>query len=109
MSDHQEGASAGSVALAFMTGVLLGATTAFLFAPHAGRDSRERLLRAARQTGEGFREFSDKATGSWEEAWDRGRDFVQEASTVVRDAVDAGREAMQPEREEDVREPYSPQ
>lgn len=109
MSDHQGGASAGSVALAFMTGVLLGATTAFLLAPEPGRASRERLRRAARQTGDDFREYADKATGSWEEAWERGRDFVQEASTVVRDAVDAGREAMQREQEPEVREPHSQQ
>ena len=37
------GASAGSVALAFLSGALLGAVTAVMLAPQPGRESRERL------------------------------------------------------------------
>lgn len=100
MADQQGGASAGSVALAFLSGILLGATTAFLLAPQTGRESRERLLGMARRTGEDFRDWSGKASGTWEDVLTKGREFVGEASSIVRDAVDAGREAIQRESNE---------
>lgn len=107
MAESQRGASAGSVALAFLSGVLLGGVTAFLLAPQTGRESRERLVRAVRRTGEDLREFTDKATGTWEDVLSKGREFMQEASAIVHDAVDAGREAMQRERGGETRDPYS--
>ena len=45
------GASAGSVALAFLSGALLGAVTAVMLAPQTGRESRERVTGYARRTG----------------------------------------------------------
>ncbi len=108
MAGNQSGASAGSVALAFLSGVLLGAATAFLMAPQTGRESREGLLRAARRAGEDFRDITEKATDTWEEVATKGREFITEASSIVKDAMDAGRDAMRREREDPSKE-SSPQ
>lgn len=105
MADNQTGASAGSVALAFLSGVLLGAATAFLLAPHPGQESRERLLDYARRTGRDLRDFSEKATGTWDEVVSKGRDFVDDATSIVKEALDAGRDAMQRESERPTQEP----
>jgi gas vesicle protein len=102
MANDQSGASAGSVALAFLSGALLGAVTAFLMAPQPGRDSRERLLGYARRTGDDLRELSEKATERWEDVVAKGCEFVEEASSAVKEAFDAGRDAMRREREQDV-------
>ena len=94
MSENNSGASAGSVALAFLSGILLGAATAFLLAPQTGRESRESLLRAARRASEDFRDISDRASDTWGEVVSKGREFVNEAGTVVKDAIDSGRDAL---------------
>ena len=93
------GASAGSVALAFLSGALLGAVTAVMLAPQPGRDSRERLTGYARRTGEDLREVKDRATDTVEEVVGRGRELIEEISCAVREALEAGREAMRRERE----------
>ena len=93
------GASAGSVALAFLSGILLGATTAFLLAPQTGSESRESLLRAARRASDDFRDISERATHTWDDVVSKSREFMAEASSVAKDAVDAGKEAMRPLRD----------
>ena len=107
MANNQSGASAGSVALAFLSGALLGAVTAFLLAPQPGRESRERLVGYARRTGEDLREIRDKATDAWDEVMMKGRDFIDEASSAVKEALDAGRDAMRREREQNT-EDFNP-
>lgn len=93
------GASAGSVALAFLSGALLGAVTAVMLAPQPGRESRERITGYARRTGDDLRDLKDRATDSIEEVVGRGREMVDEVSCAVREALDAGRDAMRRERE----------
>ena len=93
------GASAGSVALAFLSGILLGAATAFLLAPQTGRESRESLLRAARRASDDFRDISGRANYTWDDVVSKSREFMSEASSVVKDAVEAGKEAMRPLRD----------
>lgn len=93
------GASAGSVALAFLSGALLGAVTAVILAPQTGRESRERVTGYARRTGDDLRDLKDRATDSVEEIVGRGRELVDEVSCAVREALEAGRDAMRRERE----------
>jgi len=107
MGGNNSGASAGSVALAFLSGILLGAATAFLLTPQTGRESRDGLLRAARRAGEDFKDISDRATHTLDDVVGKSRDFMSEASSVVKDAVDAGREAMRPVRDSSRDEPTS--
>jgi gas vesicle protein len=101
------GASAGSVALAFLSGILLGAATAFLLAPQSGRESRDGLLRAARRAGDDFKDISEKATHTWGDVVEKSREFMSEAGSVVKDAVDAGKEAMRPLRNPSRTDPNS--
>lgn len=99
MGNNQSGASAGSVALAFLSGALLGAVAAFLLAPQPGRESRERLVGYARRTGEDLRDLRDRATDAWDDVVTKGREFIEEASSAVKDAFEAGRDAMRREQE----------
>ncbi|MCA9498081.1 MAG: YtxH domain-containing protein [Nitrospirales bacterium] len=99
MATNHSGASAGSVALAFLSGALLGAVTAIMLAPQPGRDSRERITGYARRTGEDLRDIKERATDAVEDVVGRGRELVEEISSAVREALDAGRDAMRRERE----------
>ena len=98
MADDR-GCSLGAVGLAFVTGGLAGAAVALLLAPQSGRESRERVRGYARRAEAHVHELADKATQVLDQAVDKGREFIKDKQAVVTEAVEAGRTAMQWERE----------
>ena len=98
MADDR-GCSLGAVGLAFVTGGLAGAAVALLLAPQSGRESREQVRGYARRAEEQVHELADKATQVIDQAVDKGREFIKDKQAVVTEAVEAGRTAMQRERE----------
>ena len=93
------GCSLGMAGLAFVTGGLLGAAAAFLLAPQPGRQSQEQLRGYARRVEGSVHELADKAVEAVDQALDKGREFIQEKKSVLTEAVEAGRTAMQREHE----------
>jgi gas vesicle protein len=81
------GAGAGNVMLAFLLGTVAGAAVALLYAPAAGRDTRDFL-------GERAREGRDLAT----EAAAKGREAISRGRETVATAVERGRDAYQQAR-----------
>jgi gas vesicle protein len=98
MADDR-GYSLGAVAFAFVSGGLVGAAVALLLAPQSGRESREQLRGYARRAEENVHELGDKATQILDQAVDKGREFIKDKQAVLTEAVEAGRAAMQWERE----------
>ena len=98
MADDR-GCSLGTVGLAFVTGGLAGAAVALLLAPQPGRESREQVRGYARRAEDQVHELTDKATQVLDQAVDKGREFIRDKQAVVTEAVEAGRTAMQWERE----------
>ena len=98
MADDR-GSSAAGVILAFMSGAALGAIAALLLAPQSGQDSRDQLRRYARRAEENMRDLAGRAGEVIEEAVGEGRDFVESKKSVLREAFEAGREAMRRERD----------
>jgi gas vesicle protein len=98
--DGHQRVSGAAVVLAFLGGAAVGAVAAFLMAPQSGRESREQLKAYARRAGENLREATDKAGHTWETAIEKGRDVVQEQKTILKEALDAGRDAMRRQREQ---------
>ena len=98
MADNQ-GPSSAAVLLGFLSGAALGAVTAILLAPRTGQESREMLRGYARRAEDGLRDLVGEAGERLEGAVEEGRDFSESKKTVLRDAFDAGREAMRRERE----------
>ena len=94
MGNHDSGASAGGVLAAFLSGMTLGAVAVLLLAPQTGRESRETLARLARQAGEDMRDFSERATNTWDDVVHKSREALHEAGDIVKEAVDAGRDAI---------------
>jgi gas vesicle protein len=86
--------------LAFLGGAAVGAVAALLMAPQSGRESREQLKGYARRAGENLREAGDKAGDTWQAAMEKGREVVQEQKSILKEALDAGREAMRRQREQ---------
>jgi gas vesicle protein len=98
MADDR-GSSTATVLLAFMSGAALGAVAALLLAPQSGRDSREQLRGYARKAEDQLRDLAGRAGEAFEEVVEEGRDFVESKKSVLREAFDAGREAMRRERD----------
>jgi gas vesicle protein len=73
---EERGAGAGTVLLAFLVGAAAGAAVALLYAPAAGRETRERLSEKAR---EGARKAGDAAR--------TGRDVIE----AIKDVYDEAR------------------
>jgi gas vesicle protein len=106
MAHDDGGGGASGVILAFLVGALSGAAAAVLLAPRSGRETREML-------GERWRDAQDRGRNLSEQALQRGRDAVDEATGYVdrqrsalekrRDrlaaAVEAGKQAYREEKE----------
>ena len=92
--------SGAEVLLAFVSGAALGAVAAILFAPQSGRESREQLREYARRAEKNLRDFAGDAGERFEEVVDQGKEFVEAKKSILREAFEAGREAMKREREQ---------
>jgi gas vesicle protein len=99
----------------FLAGLGVGALVGILYAPKAGRETREDLLNGAREGTEYLRnrsrqaaegvgaivdrskqqvgEYVDRGRAQWEEFVERGKHLVSDQTTRVAAAVDAGRQA----------------
>ena len=84
---RDDGAGAGSILLAFLLGAVAGAAVALLYAPAAGRETREFL-------GEKAREGRDRAA----EAAAKSREFINQGRETLTSAIERGRDAYQQAR-----------
>ena len=98
MADDRGSSSAG-ILLAFLSGAALGAVAALLLAPRAGDASREQLRGYARRAEGNLRDLAGLAGETVEEVVEEGKEFVDSKKAVLREAFDAGREAMRRERD----------
>ena len=102
---HDDVGGASGVILSFLVGALTGAAAAVLLAPRSGRETREMI-------GEKWRETADRSRALGEEAVQRSREALDDASGYVerqrgaleqrRDrlaaAVEAGKQAYREEK-----------
>jgi len=108
----------------FLAGLGLGALIGVLYAPKAGRETREELMSSAREGTEFLRqrgreaadqvgdlvdksrsqvteyvgrgkEYVERGRAQWDDFVNQGRQFVSEQTGRVSAAVDAGRQAYQ--------------
>jgi gas vesicle protein len=89
MSDESNG-TAGKVVTAFFVGALAGAAVALLFAPAAGKETREFLTEKAR-------EGRDKAG----EAARQTREALARQRETISSAIERGKEAYREAREKE--------
>ncbi len=114
----------------FLAGLGLGALVGVLYAPRAGKETRENLMSGARDSTEYLKqrgrvaadqvndlvdrsrtqaseyadrgkEYLERGRAQWDEFVSQGRQFVTEQKGKVSAAVDAGRQAYQTSAEED--------
>lgn len=87
-----ENCNAGGVFVAFLAGGLIGAGIALLYAPGSGSETRSKISDITE-------EIRKKTEGMGVDIKKKVESFMEEEKAIVRAAYDAGREAMQKERE----------
>jgi gas vesicle protein len=85
----------GSSFLWFLAGVGIGGLVGILYAPRAGRETREEILARAEQGREYVRNRAQVAREQASEWVDKGRDVVNQQKEQFRAAYEAGRQAYQ--------------
>ncbi|HSF69095.1 MAG TPA: YtxH domain-containing protein [Nitrospira sp.] len=95
---HERGFGATAL-LVFLGGAALGAVAALLLAPQSGRKTRDQLRTYARKAEDALREAANEAGERFEEALNEGKEYVEARKSVLREAFEAGREAMKRERD----------
>lgn len=87
-----ESCNAGGVFVAFLAGGLIGAGIALLYAPGSGSETRSKISDITE-------EIRKKTEGMGVDIKKRVESFMEEEKAIIRAAYDAGREAMEKERE----------
>ena len=74
----------------FLTGVVIGATVAVLYAPKSGKDTRQFISEKTQQGRDAVTETSKDVVEASKEMFDRGRKLVEDAA----DLFDRGRKLV---------------
>ena len=84
MSAHvQDEMEEGAGRLAwFLTGAIIGATVAILYAPQSGRDTRQFFTDKTQQGREAINETGQDIADAGREMFDRGRKLVEDAAAL---------------------------
>ena len=98
MSDEQ-GVSAGTVLVSFVAGAAIGAGLALLYAPKSGREMRENIADLTEDAGDKIKEYAKEAQDKIKTAIEDGKETIVEKKSILASAIEAGREAMQKERD----------
>ena len=92
---------------AFITGALVGAGVALLFAPQSGSQMRGLLRDYAAHANDEFDEAIDRGTEAWDQATQRGQEFVEKGKETLRETgrqakgfAEAGRVAVKEAKDE---------
>lgn len=98
MSDEQ-GVSAGTVLVSFVAGAAIGAGLALLYAPKSGREMRENIADLTEDAVDKIKEYAKEAQEKIKTVVEDGKETIVEKKSILASAIEAGREAMQKEKE----------
>ena len=91
MSENCQDETEGVSRLAwFLTGVVIGATVAVLYAPKSGKDTRQFISQKTQQGKDAVTETGKDVVEASKEMYDRGRKLVEDAA----DLFDRGRKLV---------------
>ena len=98
MADQDHSSTAG-VLLSFLVGGLAGAAVAVLFAPRAGRETREILSDRVKEGMARGRDIKERVVTRSQNLRDEAVDFLEERKERLGSAIEAGHQAYQDVRE----------
>ena len=96
---EEKGISAGTVLVSFVAGAAIGAGLALLYAPKSGSEMRGTIADFAEDAVDKIKEYTREAQDKIKSAIEDGKETIIEKKTILTSAIEAGREAMQKEKE----------
>ncbi|OGQ97689.1 MAG: hypothetical protein A2521_01930 [Deltaproteobacteria bacterium RIFOXYD12_FULL_57_12] len=104
--DRNDCSQTGVVFLSFLTGAMVGATAALLFAPRSGKDTREKIAEFGTEIKGKINELPEQLKTQAAPLVNYGKDIIAKGEHYVDDqkkilsaAYEAGKEAMKHEKE----------
>lgn len=88
-----------TVLASFATGAALGAGLALLYAPKSGRELRGEIADLSKDLAEKVKDFSKDAQEQIKHIINEGRESISEQKAIFSSAIEAGKEAMQKEKQ----------
>jgi len=99
MSNDDRGTSLASVVVSFLAGAAIGSGLALLFAPKTGREVREQIKDLTEDAVDRIKDYARDAQDKIKTAYESGREVVMEKKSILNSAIEAGKEAMEKEKE----------
>ena len=100
MADQQGGCSGMDMSIAFLSGAVLGAVAAILYAPKSGEETRTAIRGYARRTEEEVLEKAKEVRKDIVHSVDEAKRFLKETEATIAAALAAGKEAFKKEKGE---------
>jgi gas vesicle protein len=97
MGRHERNEACGSVGVAFISGVVLGAVAAVLFAPQSGETTRRVIRGYARRKEEDILERAGEIRSQMSETIEEGKRFLNETKGTIASAFEAAKAAFKKE------------
>jgi gas vesicle protein len=89
----------GTMLLSFIAGAAVGVGAALLLAPKTGEEMRGKIRELADDAVDKIKEYANEAQDKIRASYEDGKDMVLEKKGIITSAIEAGKEAM--EREKD--------
>ncbi|MDD3295225.1 MAG: YtxH domain-containing protein [Geobacteraceae bacterium] len=99
MSYEDRGSSLASVVVSFLAGAAIGSGLALLFAPKTGREVREQIKDLTDDAVDRIKEYAKEAQDKIKSTYECSREAVMEKKTIISSAIEAGKEAIEKEKE----------
>ena len=98
MADQNHNCSGLGVSIAFLSGAMLGARAAILYAPKSGEETRTAIRGYARRTEEEVLEKAKEIRQDIAHTVDEAKRYLKETEATIAAALAAGKEAFKKER-----------
>jgi gas vesicle protein len=89
----------GTMLLSFIAGAAVGIGAALLLAPKTGEEMRGRIKDLADDAVDKIKEYANEAQEKIRSSYEEGKDVVLEKKNILTSAIEAGKEAMEREKE----------
>ncbi|MBJ6726598.1 YtxH domain-containing protein [Geomesophilobacter sediminis] len=99
MSEENDGIGAGTVLLSFLAGAAVGVGAALLLAPKSGEELRGDIKDLADDAVSKIKEYASDAQEKIRASYEDGKELVIEKKNIISSAIEAGKQAMERERE----------
>ena len=99
MSSSDDKSGTGKVLLFFLLGGLAGAAAALLYAPASGRDTRKRIRDMADGARNKVADYAGDVKDRISAGIEKGRSNIAGKKSMIKSAIDAGKEAYSREKE----------